>query len=179
MWARAAGEGALEPRHWGESASSIYPNVSPWSFPAITDFTLIVSIQANFSSESFTIILLPRTQLPVHITSHNTKMKGIEIKEYVKVPFQTNEPPNVPLTRPLGARRPQSPRPSHPHSQTHRIPHRHPRLCHKLLRPPPNPWKIPTPAGLSLDRRLGVLRRRPKSPHIIARRQDAQVQRRR
>jgi hypothetical protein len=119
--------------------------------------------------------LFDPTTLASQLTSKPT-MKGIQIKEYVKVHVPSIPPTNHPLTQP-GTRRPQSPRPAHTHAQIRRVPNRHPRFGDQFLRPPPDPRQIPTPTRLPLGSWFRVLWRRPQSANRTRRRQDTQVQR--
>jgi hypothetical protein len=102
-------------------------------------------------------------------------MKGIQLKEYVKV--TTTLPGNwrTDLTC-IGTGGPQGHRPPHAYSKTGRIPHRDPCLGNQLLRSAPDPGQVPAPACLPMGRRVRVLRCCPEGSLVALQWPHTQVQ---
>jgi hypothetical protein len=121
----------------------------PWSFPSLH----------SKGSEHHLNPNLPRYIL--------TKMRAVQVSEYVKVPTTNPNPqPQPKLTTPIGSPRPQSNNSPNPNPNSGQISNRNPLRRHKLLRHPPNPRQIPTPTATPLDRWRRIRRYSNRRAHL-------------
>jgi hypothetical protein len=76
------------------------------------------------------------------------------------------------LIHPTGPSRPSSNRPPRPNPSLRPIHSPHPQHGHQLLRPPANPWQVPTSAKITLDLRLRIQRRHHRRSNLQIRQQQ-------
>lgn len=126
----------------------------PISLPLLSSFFVSqaqVSIPISFSQVQH-----------LQTSSQCAESKLKNMSRYTHSSLNTNTSATNPISP--GTTRPNNNQPPRPYSTPRSVPNLHSRHCNQFLRPPPDPWEIPTPTSPPLDLRLRIRRHNPLLP---------------